>query len=76
MKEVVAKMSEKTAFTFAPGLEGVVATRTRLSNVDGAAGRLVIAGFSVEELAGRASSKRRCTCSGTARCPTWRSWRP
>ena len=55
MKEVVAKMSEKTAVTFAPGLEGVVATRTRLSNVDGAAGRLVIAGFPVEELAGRAS---------------------
>ena len=40
---------------FAPGLEGVVATRTRLSMVDGAAGRLVIAGFPVEELAGRAS---------------------
>ena len=48
-------MSEKTAFAFAPGLEGVVATRTRLSSVDGAAGRLVIAGFPVEELAGRAS---------------------
>ncbi len=48
-------MSEKTAVAFAPGLEGVVATRTRLSSVDGAAGRLVIAGFPVEELAGRAT---------------------
>lgn len=48
-------MSEKTAGAFAPGLEGVIATRTRLSSVDGAAGRLVIAGFSVEELAGQAS---------------------
>jgi len=48
-------MSEKTTVAFAPGLEGVVATRTRLSSVDGAAGRLVIAGFPVEELAGRAS---------------------
>jgi citrate synthase len=48
-------MSDKTAVAFAPGLEGVVATRTRLSSVDGAAGRLVIAGFPVEELAGRAS---------------------
>lgn len=48
-------MSEKTAAAFAPGLEGVVATRTRLSSVDGAAGRLTIAGFPVEELAGRAS---------------------
>ena len=48
-------MSDKLAVAFAPGLEGVVATRTRLSSVDGAAGRLVIAGFPVEELAGRAS---------------------
>lgn len=47
-------MSEKTADAFAPGLEGVVATRTRLTMVDGAAGRLIIAGFPVEELAGRA----------------------
>jgi citrate synthase len=37
------------------GLEGVVATTTRLSMVDGEAGRLVIAGFPVEELAGRAT---------------------
>ena len=48
-------MSEKTVSTFAPGLEGVAATRTRLSQVDGAAGRLVIGGFPVEELATRAS---------------------
>jgi len=55
IEEVIAKMSEKTTVAFAPGLEGVVATRTRLSSVDGAAGRLVIAGFPVEELAERAS---------------------
>jgi citrate synthase len=48
-------MSDKLAVAFAPGLEDVVATRTRLSSVDGAAGRLIIAGFPVEELAGRAS---------------------
>lgn len=40
---------------FVPGLEGVVATRTRLSSVDGTAGRLLIAGFPVEEIAERAS---------------------
>lgn len=33
------------------GLEGVVAVRTRLSQVDGLAGELVIAGYRVEELA-------------------------
>jgi citrate synthase len=48
-------MSDRLAGAFAPGLEDVVATRTRLSSVDGAAGRLLIAGFPVEELADRAS---------------------
>ena len=33
------------------GLEGVVAASTRLSHVDGEAGRLIIAGYAVEELA-------------------------
>jgi citrate synthase len=37
------------------GLDGVVAAETRLSHVDGLAGELVIAGYSVEELAGRVS---------------------
>src|SRR5256885_14558434 len=32
-------------------LEGVVATATRLSHVDGEAGRLTIAGYAVEDLA-------------------------
>src|SRR3989442_10790672 len=35
----------------AEGLEGVVATTTRLSAVDGEAGRLTIAGYAVEDLA-------------------------
>jgi len=48
-------MSDNLAVAFAPGLEGVVAARTRLSSVDGAAGRLIIAGFPVEELADRAT---------------------
>ena len=37
------------------GLEGVVAATTRLSLVDGERGELIIAGFSVAELAARAS---------------------
>src|SRR5216684_3618245 len=37
------------------GLEGVVATSTRLSHVDGEAGRLTLAGYAVEDLAPRAS---------------------
>jgi citrate synthase len=37
----------------ARGLDGVVAAQTRLSHVDGQAGQLYIAGYALEELAGR-----------------------
>jgi citrate synthase len=37
------------------GLEGVVATSTRLSKVEGAAGRLTLAGYAAEDLAPHAS---------------------
>jgi citrate synthase len=37
------------------GLEGVVAASTRLSLVDGAAGRLILAGYPLDEIAPRAS---------------------
>jgi len=37
------------------GLDGVVATTTRLSKVDGEAGQLTLAGYAVEDLAPRAS---------------------
>jgi citrate synthase len=40
---------------FSAGLEGVVAAETRMSDVDGEAGRLIIAGFPVEEIAPKAS---------------------
>ena len=48
-------MNDKSTAAFVAGLEDVVAVRTRLSDVDGKAGELTIAGFPVEELAGRAS---------------------
>jgi citrate synthase len=41
--------------TVRAGLEGVIAAETRLSSVDGLAGELIIAGFQVEELAGKAT---------------------
>jgi len=40
---------------YKPGLEGVVAARTRLSRVDGEAGELTIAGYPVDDLARHAS---------------------
>jgi citrate synthase len=45
--------SENGAATRANGLEGVVVADTRLSDVDGERGRLVIAGQDVESLAGQ-----------------------
>jgi len=48
-------MGESSRTGFVAGLEDVVAAETRLSGVDGEAGELTIAGFPVEELAGRAS---------------------
>jgi citrate synthase len=48
-------MGESSGTGFVAGLEDVVAAETRLSGVDGEAGELTIAGFPVEELAGRAS---------------------
>jgi citrate synthase len=50
-------MSDRRRAAFVPSLEGVVATETRLSSVDGEAGALIIAGFPVEELASRATSE-------------------
>src|SRR5215208_4242948 len=48
-------MGEDSRMGFVAGLEDVVAAETRLSGVDGEAGELTIAGFPVEEMAGRAS---------------------
>jgi citrate synthase len=48
-------MGESSKTGFVAGLEDVVAAETRLSGVDGDAGELIIAGFPVEEMAGRAS---------------------
>ncbi|HEX7671370.1 MAG TPA: citrate synthase [Polyangiaceae bacterium] len=40
---------------FVPGLEGIPVAETRLSHVDGARGRLVVAGHDIEELAANAT---------------------
>ena len=48
-------MNRQAMNGFVSGLEGVVAAQTRLSHVDGELGKLLIAGFPVEEIAPRAS---------------------
>jgi citrate synthase len=44
-----------TAETYRPGLEGVVAAETSLSLVDGQNGRLIVAGYALEDIAAHAS---------------------
>jgi citrate synthase len=46
-------MTEHTPQTVASGLEGVIAAQTRLSHVEGAAGRLVLCGLRLEDFAAR-----------------------
>ncbi len=43
--------------TFSPGLEGVVANRTRLSDVLGDKGQLIYCGYDINELVGKVSYK-------------------
>jgi citrate synthase len=48
-------MSDEVPMAFESGLKDVVAVETRLSSVYGEAGELIIVGFPVQELAGRAT---------------------
>lgn len=47
--------TQPTSNGYKPGLEGVVAAETRLSHVDGLKGELIIGGYSVEEIAAKAT---------------------
>jgi citrate synthase len=52
------------------GLDGVVAAQTRLSLVDGQNGRLVIGGYELKELAGKASFEQAAHLLWTGHLPT------
>lgn len=58
------------SLTVHEGLEGVVASRTALSRVDGAKGELVIAGYPVEELAANATFEQVLHLLWTGDLPT------
>jgi citrate synthase len=53
-----------------PGLEGVVAASTRLSLVDGGSGRLILAGYLVEDIAPRATFEEMVHLLWHGRLPT------
>ena len=54
----------------ARNLDGVVAAQTRLSHVDGQAGQLFIAGYALEELAGRVTFEELAHLLWTGRLPS------
>lgn len=58
-----------TDTNYRPGLEGVVAAETALSQVDGQNGRLVIAGYQLEDLAAQASFEEVCFLLWHGRLP-------
>jgi len=61
--------------TIHEGLEGIVASSTRLSCVDGAAGRLTLCGYAVEELAPRARFEETAHLFWHGRLPSARELR-
>src|SRR4051812_3224611 len=52
MRPITACVTEGGRTMVSNGLEGVIAAETRLSDVDGERGRLILSGFDVEQLAG------------------------
>ena len=52
------------------GLDGVVAAQTRLSHVDGQNGQLIIGGYELNELAGKASFEQAAHLLWTGRLPS------
>jgi citrate synthase len=59
----------ETVLEIKEGLEGVVASTTRLSSVDGSAGVLLLAGFPVEEVAPRATFEEMTSLLWTGALP-------
>jgi citrate synthase len=65
-----AAPENEAAAEYRPGLEGVIAAETRLSRIDGEAGELLIGGFPVAELAGRATFEETLYLLWNDRLPT------
>ena len=61
--------NETTEAAFSPGLEGVVACRTKLCQIDGQAGKLFYCGYPIEDLAQNASFEEVCFLLWQGRLP-------
>jgi citrate synthase len=59
-----------TGQLYSPGLEGIVAARTAISDVNGRTGKLLYRGFDIAELAEKSSFEETCFLLYTGRLPT------
>ena len=62
--------TEKKDLGFSPGLEGVVACPTRICAIDGHAGKLSYAGYTIEELAQHSTFEETCFLLWHGRLPS------
>ncbi|MEA2646565.1 MAG: citrate synthase [Chloroflexota bacterium] len=59
-----------TGQQYSPGLEGIVAARTAMSDVNGRTGKLLYRGFDIAELAEKSNFEETCFLLYTGRLPT------
>jgi citrate synthase len=59
-----------TGQQYSPGLEGIVAARTTMSDVNGRTGKLLYRGFDIAELAEKSNFEETCFLLYTGRLPT------
>jgi citrate synthase len=60
VKEAAAERTSVTGVQYSPGLEGIVAARTAMSDVNGRTGKLLYRGFDIAELAEKSSFEETC----------------
>src|ERR1700680_3318401 len=60
VKEAPAERTNVTGVQYSPGLEGIVAARTAMSDVNGRTGKLLYRGFDIAELAEKSSFEETC----------------
>jgi citrate synthase len=60
VKEAPADRTNVTGVQYSPGLEGIVAARTAMSDVNGLTGKLLYRGFDIAELAEKSSFEETC----------------
>lgn len=67
--EALLKSVSKKPSDYSPGLEGVIAARSRLCQIDGAAGKLYYVGYPIEELAQNSNYEEICFLLWYGRLP-------